>query len=57
MMSKVKMLVVLSLLAVLSVAAGFRPAVNHTRQSMVPVMRTMVADGDIGDGTSPAKKG
>jgi hypothetical protein len=57
MKSKVKMLVTLSLLAALAVIAGFRPAANHSLRTMGPVIHQMVADGDIGDGTSPAKKG
>lgn len=57
MKSFVKSIVTLGLLAALMAAAGQRLGTDQSRHASCPTIHAMVADGDIGDGTSPSKKG
>ena len=51
-----KLILAFCLMTVLSLA-GLRQSVLQPRHDAAPAFHTMFADGDIGDGTSPAKKG
>lgn len=53
----VKSIVTLGLLAVLTAVSGQKVYTEPSRHATCPVIHAMVADSDIGDGTSPAKKG
>jgi hypothetical protein len=57
MKSILKSIVALSLLAALTAVTGQRIIVEPARHIGCPTISDMVADGDIGDGTSPSKKG
>ncbi|HEY3414676.1 MAG TPA: hypothetical protein VGM51_16675 [Armatimonadota bacterium] len=53
----VKSILMLSLFAALTALAGQRISVDQSRHASCPTIHAMVADGDIGDGTSPSRKG
>lgn len=57
MKNLMKTLIALSLLAAMAATSGIRYSADQPRQFSGQTIHHMVADGDIGDGTSPAKKG
>ena len=52
-----KSMVTLGLLAALTAVAGQKICPEPIRHATFPAIHVMVAESDIGDGTSPAKKG
>lgn len=56
MKSAYRLMMAFCLLAVLGLA-GVRLNAGQTGQGFAPAFHQMVAEGDIGDGTSPSKKG